>query len=74
MSDNEQVKVVVTGFGPFVGHDVNASWETAKALNSLNLESSGINLIIKEIPVAYDTVVKEIPSLWDEHKPDVSLL
>lgn len=70
MSDNK-VKVVVTGFGPFSGHDVNASWETAKALNNLNLDSHGIDLLTKEIPVSYDTVVKDIPLLWNEHKPDL---
>lgn len=71
--DSKKFKVIVTGFGPFKGHDINASWETAKALRELNFEESNINLIIKEVPVVYDTVINEIPSLWKEHQPDVCI-
>lgn len=71
--DSENFKVIVTGFGPFKGHNVNASWETAKALNESNLNEHNINLIVKEIPVIYDTVINQIPSLWKEHQPDVCI-
>jgi pyroglutamyl-peptidase len=30
--------VIVTGFGPFGEHKINAIWETVKLLQSLNIE------------------------------------
>lgn len=73
MSRNtETVPVVVTGFGPFGEHKVNASWETAKALLPLNLEASGIKLITDEIPVIYQTAAAKVFSLWEQHRPKVN--
>ncbi|KAK6178904.1 hypothetical protein SNE40_011386 [Patella caerulea] len=63
-------KVVVTGFGPFSGHSVNASWVSVQELARLGL-TDDIDLIISEIPVEYCTVKKIIPSLWKQHNPDL---
>jgi pyroglutamyl-peptidase len=65
--------VIVTGFGPFGNHKINASWEAVKCLQSLNVEEElSVRLIIVEIPVEYETVEKIVPKLWEEHKPVVS--
>ncbi|KAG8228895.1 hypothetical protein J437_LFUL007632 [Ladona fulva] len=62
--------VIVTGFGPFKHHKINASWEAVKLLPSLNLdEKLGIKLIVEEIPVSYDAVSEKIPKLWEMHNP-----
>ncbi|XP_049816855.1 pyroglutamyl-peptidase 1 [Schistocerca nitens] len=62
--------VVVTGFGPFQGHDINASWEAVKLLPELESEEQlGVKLIVMKLPVAYEDVVKMIPAIWTEHKP-----
>lgn len=64
--------VIVTGFGPFGVHKINASMETVKLLRSLDIERElGIQLVTKEIPVEYDYVKNEIPILWKLYKPKV---
>lgn len=60
--------VLITGFGPFRDIEVNSSWIAVKELAKIGI--AGVNLIIKEIPVEYDTVAKQIPKLWEKYKPD----
>lgn len=64
--------VVVTGFGPFGDFKVNSSWEVAKELGNFDFSSNNILLVTEEIPVAYETVTKRVPELWELHKPKVS--
>lgn len=77
MGSNEEAPVynetvLVTGFGPFGVHEVNASMEAVKLLPSLDLERElGIRLVTREIPVVYDYVKSTIPQLWELHKPKV---
>lgn len=79
MGSNEDIPVynetvLVTGFGPFGVHTVNASSESVKLLATLDLEREfGIRLITKEIPVIYDYVQTNIPLLWENYKPKVRL-
>ncbi|BFZ02553.1 hypothetical protein BsWGS_05592 [Bradybaena similaris] len=61
--------VVVTGFGPFKGHNINASWISVQELARLGLDADHVELVIYEIPVIYDEVKKIIPQLWEKHKP-----
>ncbi|RZC42601.1 origin recognition complex subunit 1 [Asbolus verrucosus] len=58
--------IIVTGFGPFGVHSVNASWESVKLLPK---EINEYNIIKEEIPVSYDTVDKRIHVLWEEYQP-----
>ncbi|KAK6642733.1 hypothetical protein RUM43_004235 [Polyplax serrata] len=71
MNRKPGIPVVVTGFGPFGGHKVNASWEIAKTLPSFNLQSYGIELILQEIPVVYSIVNDTVPKLWKKHNPQL---
>ncbi|XP_064618535.1 pyroglutamyl-peptidase 1-like [Lineus longissimus] len=64
----EKETVIVTGFGPFKSHDVNASWSAVKELERLGLDDK-YNLVVAEIPVEYDTVNDIIPKMWRSHKP-----
>lgn len=65
--------IVVTGFGPFGNHKINASWEAVKCLSSLNIqEEFNVRLITIEIPVEYEIVERMVPKLWEEYKPLVS--
>jgi len=69
MADHSKKQcVVVTGFGPFEGHQVNASWECVKELEKIGLGGK-INIIICEIPVAYKKAKSIIPALWEKHNP-----
>ena len=52
----EQDRVVVTGFGPFGIHKVNASWVAVQELKNLGLEDPFVDLITEEIQVDYDFV------------------
>lgn len=65
--------VIVTGFAPFGGHEVNASWESVKLLKETELENElGVELVVEEIPVTYCVVEEKVPELWRKHKPLVS--
>lgn len=62
--------ILVTGFGPFRDHLVNASWESVKLLPD---EIDGYKIVKKEIPVLYNDVEMKIPALWRELNPEVKL-
>ncbi len=63
--------VLVTGFGPFFHHKVNASWEAVKEMVSMGVRHEGKEAKVeaREIPVVYEVVSEEIPMLWDTIKP-----
>nr|CAD7196901.1 unnamed protein product [Timema douglasi] len=68
--DDKRNKVVITGFGPFGEHDVNASWVVVKLLSTMDIkEDLGVELLIEEIPVGYECVSSKVPHLWEKHKP-----
>lgn len=76
MDINEKYTVLVTGFGPFENHIINASWEAAKELNKLcanSKEMTDVEIIVKEIPVSYEDVTMYISKLWKEYKPIVNI-
>ena len=75
MSIDPECTILVTGFGPFDQHRVNASWKAVKELEKLWIDSkqfSNIKLIVEEIPVSYSYVSTQIPQLWKKHNPIVS--
>ena len=77
MENNENKTILVTGFGPFGKHIVNASWEAVKELKKMSedlKETFGVNLITEKVPVVYEYVSKKIPQLWVEHKPMVTYI
>ena len=52
----EQDRVLVTGFGPFGVHKVNASWVAVQELEALGLEDPFVTLVVEEITVDYEYV------------------
>jgi len=75
MSADPKCTILVTGFGPFDTHMVNASWEAVKELQKLwgnSVEFSDVKLVAEEIPVSYDYVSDYVPHLWKKHDPSVS--
>ena len=67
--------IVVTGFGPFGIHLKNASWEAVKLLPDMYVEQEcDVQLVIEEIPVAYEDVNTIVPELWNTYQPLVILL
>ncbi|ELU08570.1 hypothetical protein CAPTEDRAFT_162094 [Capitella teleta] len=71
MGDNSEAPkttVLLTGFGPFGSHSVNASWVAVEQLSKEGV-SEDVNLIVEEVPVLYNHVRESIPALWQKHKP-----
>lgn len=64
-----QDTVLVTGFGPFGEHKVNASWEAVKLLQKRKVDRAEI--IVEQIPVTYAYVEEAIPLLWKKYNPKV---
>lgn len=65
MADDQRI-ILVTGFGPFGNHRINASWEAVKLLPD---ELMGYRILKKQIPVCYKDVDETIPEMWNEFKP-----
>lgn len=63
------MNVVVTGFGPFGEHKINASWEAVKLLPKYRIPE--VNIFVEEIPVEYNTVEQKVPDLWKKYNPKV---
>lgn len=65
--------ILVTGFGPFINHPVNASWEAVKLMNKDEIEKKhNVEFVALEIPVTYENVDEFVPALWDTHTPKVN--
>ncbi|XP_039759647.1 pyroglutamyl-peptidase 1 [Pararge aegeria] len=66
--------VLVTGFGPFLNHPVNASWEAVRAMNKEEIENKcNVELVQLEIPVTYENVDEFVPALWETHTPKLMI-
>ena len=65
------MKVLVTGFEPFGGEEINPSWEAVKRLPD---EIDGAELIKRQLPVTFKGVREILPGLIVEERPDVVIL
>ncbi|KAL8625442.1 hypothetical protein ACOMHN_018587 [Nucella lapillus] len=61
--------VIVTGFGPFGSHKVNASSVAAWKLHEEGLDNDNVELLVMEMPVEYEAVKQLVPTLWEQHSP-----
>jgi len=66
----EKKTVVVTGFGPFGSHSINASTVAVQELSKVGLGDE-IELVTLEMPVVYEDVKATIPSLWRQYHPSL---
>lgn len=60
---------LVTGFEPFGGDPVNASWEAVSRLPE-RWEGPG-RLVTLRLPVTFEGAARELVAALDEHRPDV---
>ena len=65
------MKVLVTGFEPFGGEEINPSWEAVSALPD---EIEGAEIIKRQLPVTFNGVRKILPRLIVDEKPDIVIL
>ncbi|NJE54425.1 pyroglutamyl-peptidase I [Thermococcus sp. 21S9] len=65
------MKVLVTGFEPFGGEEINPSWEAVKALPE---ELNGATLLKVQLPVSFNRVREILPRLITKERPDIVLL
>lgn len=66
--------VLVTGFGPYLDHPINASWEAVKLMNKDEIEKKhNVELVQLEIPVTYENVDEFVPALWETHTPKLMI-
>ena len=63
------MKVLVTGFEPFNGRDINPSQLILERLEA----PEGVTLIKELLPVEFKTSIEILKSLLKEHQPDVVL-
>ena len=59
--------VLVTGFDPFGGSDVNPSWQAIHALHGR--EIAGHRIIGGELPTVFGAAIDRLHALMQEHRP-----
>ncbi|KAJ4350037.1 uncharacterized protein N0V89_008658 [Didymosphaeria variabile] len=73
----DTIRVLVTGFGPFLDISANPSWSIASSLPRTLSSTTGtpIQLIIPDTPVpaAYHKLLKESATLISQHSPHIVL-
>jgi pyroglutamyl-peptidase len=69
IATQEKPTVIVTGFGPFASHSVNASWVAVQEMERTGGLGDDVTLVTTEIPVAYDVVNDRVPKLWTNYQP-----
>ncbi len=60
-------RILLTGFEPFGGEQINPSWEVAKALDGQKID--GVNIIAKMLPCAFGEALKVLQQSLDELNP-----
>ena len=75
MAETKQKTVLVTGFGPFGEHKVNASWMAVKELERLwedrSPELKSYALKTREVRVAYSYVLNSLDRIYEECCPNL---
>ena len=66
------MRVLITGFEPFGGDNINSSWETASRIGMQSFE--GVEVIVKQLPVSFRRVGEAVGALLDEFVPDVLIM
>ena len=72
--DKKVVKVVMTGFGPFMNIASNPSWTVVQEAEQLLSHNADMKLVcVQELTVVYSEVSKRIKQMHDDFTPDLSI-
>ena len=66
------MQVLLTGFEPFGGSDVNSSWETAVRIGQLTPKD--IELEVAQLPVSFKRAGEAVRELLSTRRPDVLIM
>jgi pyroglutamyl-peptidase len=66
------MKVLITGYEPFGGEEINPSLEAVKKLNGKII--NGIDVVAEEMPVVWNDIDKKFEEAMVKHKPDAVIL
>ena len=64
--------ILVTGFEPFGGETVNASWEAARRLDGWRFGDAVA--VARQLPCAYDGCVAEFVQAFERSRPEIVLM
>ena len=64
------MKILVTGFEPFGGENINPALE---AINRLEDQILGANIIKLELPTVFNKSIERLEKALEEERPDVVL-
>ena len=67
-----EATILVTGFEPFGGETVNASWEAAKKLDGWRLGDAVA--VARQLPCAYDACIAAFVQAFEHLKPEIVLM
>lgn len=72
MLNNKSINILLTGFEPFGGSDINASWETAVRVEQLS--PKGVVVETMQLPVSFKRAGEAIRRALHEKHPDVVVM
>ena len=67
-----EATILVTGFEPFGGETVNASWEAAKKLDGWRFGDAVA--VARQLPCVYDACVAEFVEAFERLRPEIVLM
>lgn len=66
------MRILITGFEPFGGSEVNSSWEVASRVGIQPVE--GHEILCRQLPVSFRRVGEQIEELLMEVRPDIAIM
>ena len=66
------MRILITGFEPFGGSDINSSWETAVRVGQL--APGDVNLKVRQLPVSFLQAGEAVRKILNNDRPDVLIM
>lgn len=66
------MRILITGFEPFGGSDINSSWETAARVGQL--PPNNVNIEVRQLPVSFRRAGEAVREILNETRPDVLIM